>query len=79
MEAEMANVLAGRQAIVIGAGMGGLMAAGALADFFERAIVLERDALPSNTVPRAGIPQGRHLHGLLAGGQRALGELPLSG
>jgi 2-polyprenyl-6-methoxyphenol hydroxylase-like FAD-dependent oxidoreductase len=71
----MANTLVGRQAVVIGGGMGGLAAVGALADFFERVIVLERDALPSDAVPRAGTPQGRHLHALLAGGQRALGEL----
>jgi 2-polyprenyl-6-methoxyphenol hydroxylase-like FAD-dependent oxidoreductase len=61
--------------VVIGAGMGGLTAARALADHFERVLVLERDALPADPLDRAGVPQGRHVHGLLAGGQRALGEL----
>src|SRR5258708_27055603 len=65
----------GKQAVVIGAGVGGLTAARALADRFEHVIVLERDALPADATHRAGTPQGRHLHALLGGGQRALGEL----
>ena len=65
----------GQQAVVIGAGMGGLTAARALADHFERVLVLERDALPADPLDRHGVPQGRHVHALLAGGQRALGEL----
>jgi 2-polyprenyl-6-methoxyphenol hydroxylase-like FAD-dependent oxidoreductase len=65
----------GKHAIVIGAGIGGLAAAGALANFFERVTVLERDALPLKASPRPGTPQDTHLHGLFIGGQRALGEL----
>ena len=65
----------GRQAVVIGAGMGGLTAARALADFFDQVVVLERDSLPSQPAARAGIPQGRHIHALLLGGQLALNEL----
>jgi 2-polyprenyl-6-methoxyphenol hydroxylase-like FAD-dependent oxidoreductase len=65
----------GRRAVVIGAGMAGLPAARALADFFEEVVVLERDALPPNAAPRVGTPQARHTHALLNGGQRALGEL----
>jgi flavin-dependent dehydrogenase len=65
----------GRQAVVVGAGMGGLAAAGALADYFEQVVVFERDALPSQAAHRAGTPQSRHLHALLAGGLRALEEL----
>jgi 2-polyprenyl-6-methoxyphenol hydroxylase-like FAD-dependent oxidoreductase len=71
----MGKAVIGRQAVVIGAGMGGLAAAGALAGFFEHVIVLERDELPGDAVDRPGTPQGRHNHALLAGGQRALGEL----
>lgn len=65
----------GTQAVVVGAGMGGLTAARALADHFEHVVVLERDALPSDAAHRAGTPQAKHVHALLAGGQRALGEL----
>ena len=69
------SALLGKQAVVVGAGMGGLAASCALADRFERVIVLERDTLPIDTVDRRGTPQGRHLHALLAGGQRALETL----
>ena len=67
--------LLGKQAIVIGAGIGGLAAAGAAADYFERVIVLERDALPSSALPRVGTPQAQHTHALLGGGQLALESL----
>ena len=64
-----------RQAIVIGAGMGGLSAAAAVAPFFDRVTVLERDALPSEPAWRIGTPQCSHIHALLLGGLEALGEL----
>jgi len=65
----------GKQAVVIGAGMAGLAAAGAVADYFEQVIVLDRDRLPNQAVPRPGTPQSRQPHGLLPGGQRALTDL----
>src|SRR6202163_4611868 len=74
-EAAMTSTLIGKQAVVIGAGMGGLTAAGALADHFDQVVVLERDSLPSEPVYRAGTPQARQVHALLLSGQRALSEL----
>jgi 2-polyprenyl-6-methoxyphenol hydroxylase-like FAD-dependent oxidoreductase len=71
----MASTLIGKQAMVIGAGMAGLTAAGALADRFDQVVVLERDTLPSEPAYRAGTPQARHVHALLLSGQRALSEL----
>src|ERR1051325_518093 len=71
----MTAKLVGRRAVVVGAGMGGLAAARALADHFEQIVVLERDLLPADASHRAGTPQSRHLHVLLAGGMRALNEL----
>lgn len=65
----------GKKAIVVGAGIGGLAAAGALADYFEHVLVLERDDLPTTPIPRPGTPQSRHVHVLLSGGARALDEL----
>jgi pimeloyl-ACP methyl ester carboxylesterase/2-polyprenyl-6-methoxyphenol hydroxylase-like FAD-dependent oxidoreductase len=65
----------GEHALVIGAGMGGLLAATALADQFERVTVIERDELPSEVTPRRAIPQGRHAHALLARGQSCLEQL----
>lgn len=63
------------RAVVIGAGIGGLTAAAALASHFEQVTVLERDPLPAAATSRAGAPQSRHAHGLLAGGLQALAEL----
>src|SRR5258705_10512828 len=74
-EAAMASTLIGKQAVVIGAGMAGLTAAGALADRFDQVVVLERDTLPSEPAYRAGTPQARHVHALLLSGHRALSEL----
>jgi 2-polyprenyl-6-methoxyphenol hydroxylase-like FAD-dependent oxidoreductase len=71
----MASIQIGKQAVVIGAGMAGLTAAGALADHFDNVVVLERDTLPSEPMHRAGTPQARHVHGLLFSGQCALNEL----
>src|ERR1700677_256925 len=61
-----------KQAVIIGAGIGGLAAAKAVAPHFEKVIVFDRDALPDGPAPRPGTPQARHTHGLLAGGCRAL-------
>jgi 2-polyprenyl-6-methoxyphenol hydroxylase-like FAD-dependent oxidoreductase len=59
-------------AIVIGAGMAGLLAARVLSDHVDQVRILERDRLPEDAVPRGGVPQGRHTHVLLAAGQRLL-------
>ena len=69
------NRLLGRRAVVIGAGIGGLSAAGALAKYFEQVEILERDGLPVSAGSRSGTPQDRHPHGLLAGGLRALDQI----
>lgn len=62
----------GKHAVVIGASMGGLLAARALSDFYAVVTVLERDAFPLSDVPRKGVPQGRHPHGLLARGRHVI-------
>jgi 2-polyprenyl-6-methoxyphenol hydroxylase-like FAD-dependent oxidoreductase len=62
-------------AVVIGAGMAGLAAAGAAAPWFDKVTVLERDSLPAEPAQRLGALQGRHVHALLAGGQNALESL----
>ena len=65
----------GEHAIVIGASMGGLLAARALSDFYTAVTVLERDTFPAADTPRKGVPQGRHTHGLLARGSAVLENL----
>jgi 2-polyprenyl-6-methoxyphenol hydroxylase-like FAD-dependent oxidoreductase len=62
-------------AIVLGAGMGGLLAARVLADSYDRVTVVERDQLAQTPRSRRGVPQGRHVHGLLPGGAHVIEEL----
>ena len=47
----------GQRAVVIGAGMGGLATAGALARYFDRVEILERDGLTASAGSRSGTPQ----------------------
>jgi 2-polyprenyl-6-methoxyphenol hydroxylase-like FAD-dependent oxidoreductase len=65
----------GDRAVVLGASMAGLLAARVLADAYGQVTVIDRDELPEAGAHRRGVPQGRHLHGLLARGQQALEEL----
>jgi 2-polyprenyl-6-methoxyphenol hydroxylase-like FAD-dependent oxidoreductase len=67
--------LLGRHAIVVGAGIGGLVSAKALSSYFGTVTVLERDFLPSEPIARTGTPQARQIHVLLRGGLNALIEL----
>lgn len=55
----------GDHAVVLGASMGGLLAARVLADAYRRVTIVERDPLPESVLDRKGVPQGRHAHGLL--------------
>ena len=57
-----------KHAIVIGASIGGLCAARVLSDFYDRVTVYERDELPDGPVGRSAVPQGRHVHLLMARG-----------
>jgi 2-polyprenyl-6-methoxyphenol hydroxylase-like FAD-dependent oxidoreductase len=65
----------GDRAVVLGGSMAGLLAARVLADTYAEVVVVERDELPDSAAHRRGVPQSRHIHGLLAGGQQALEEL----
>jgi flavin-dependent dehydrogenase len=62
-------------AVVVGAGIAGLLAARVLADAFERVTVIERDPLPDEPAPRRGVPQDVHVHVLLEGGRITLEDL----
>jgi len=60
------------QIIVLGAGIGGLLAAGAVAPFFERVVVIEKDLLPDELRPRKGVPQGPQVHAIIKRGENAI-------
>eukprot|EP00741_Cyanophora_paradoxa_P023246 tig00000254_g22453.t1 len=60
--------------VVLGAGIGGLSAAGLLLKRFRRVVVVEKDDLWARPAARArrGVPQQDHLHHLLPSGAEAL-------
>lgn len=64
-----------RRAIVIGAGMGGLLAARVLADHYHHVLVLDRDTLPDTPAQRKNVAQGRHVHALLSRGRTIIETL----
>jgi 2-polyprenyl-6-methoxyphenol hydroxylase-like FAD-dependent oxidoreductase len=65
----------GQHAVVLGASMGGMLAARVLADFYQNVTVVERDVLPDDPTNRRGVPQGRHVHALLRRGGQIIDEL----
>jgi len=69
----------GNHAVVLGASMAGLLAARSLSEFYDTVSVVERDPLPETGpgagTARRGVPQGRHLHGLLPRGAQVFEEL----
>jgi 2-polyprenyl-6-methoxyphenol hydroxylase-like FAD-dependent oxidoreductase len=65
----------GVHAIVIGASMGGLLAARAVAEHYDQVTIIERDELPEVPEPRKGIPQGQHTHALHGRGLEGLEQL----
>jgi 2-polyprenyl-6-methoxyphenol hydroxylase-like FAD-dependent oxidoreductase len=65
----------GERAVVVGASMGGLLAARILSESFADVVVVEHDLLPVPGVSRRGVPQGRHAHWMLARGWATLEQL----
>ena len=62
-------------AVVLGAGMAGLLAARVLSGHFGQVTVVDRDRLPEHPRFRPGVPQSRHLHVLLGRGLECLEQL----
>lgn len=61
-----ASARSGEHAVVIGGSMAGLLTTRVLSDHFDRVTIFEADTPPEQAVPRKGVPQGNHVHGLLA-------------
>jgi 2-polyprenyl-6-methoxyphenol hydroxylase-like FAD-dependent oxidoreductase len=62
-------------AVVIGASIAGLCAARVLSDFYDRVTLFDRDTLPDTPANRSAVPQGRHVHILMARGAEEFGAL----
>ncbi|HEV7419344.1 MAG TPA: oxidoreductase [Mycobacterium sp.] len=58
----------GGHAVVIGASLAGLCAARVLSDVYDEVTLYERDDLPDGPANRSAVPQGRHVHLLMARG-----------
>jgi 2-polyprenyl-6-methoxyphenol hydroxylase-like FAD-dependent oxidoreductase len=69
----MSNI--GGRAVVLGAGMAGLLAARVLSESFDEVCLVERDKLPDCPGHRKGVPQDRHLHNFLGAGVQVLSTL----
>ncbi|WP_054813851.1 NAD(P)/FAD-dependent oxidoreductase [Nocardia arizonensis] len=61
-------------AVVLGAGIAGMLSARVLSEHFDRVTIVERDSLDGDGA-RRGVPQARHLHGLLDRGRTIIEEL----
>jgi len=66
------TAMLGAHAVVIGGSIAGCLTARVLSDYFERVTIFEADTPPDEAVPRKGVPQGSHVHGLLPGGAAVL-------
>lgn len=70
----MSNVI-GKSAVVLGGSVAGLLAARVLSEKYGNVTVVDRDVLSHVTGPRRAVPQGHHIHALLARGQQIIDEL----
>ena len=64
-----------QHAVVIGGSIAGLTAARVLTDHCESVTIIERDIAPTVSEFRKGVPQARHPHVLLKGGELVLEQL----
>lgn len=63
------NTGIGERAVVVGCGVGGIFAAGALHRHFREVVVVDKDDLSSGPSFRKGVPQGPHGHIVLKRGE----------
>ena len=65
----------GQHAVVVGASVAGLIAARVLAEYFDEVTAIEQDELSDQPVIHKSVPQGHHLHAMLAGGIKVMSSL----
>src|SRR5690349_19569248 len=64
-----------KNALIIGGGIAGLLAARVLCEHYDTVQVIERDSPPGGPGPRSGAPQSFHLHQVLPRGDMILERL----
>lgn len=64
----------GDRAVILGAGIAGLLAARVLAEAYREVVLVDRDNVLGVAGYRQGVPHGRHAHGLVARGHQILEE-----
>ncbi len=62
-------------AVILGASIGGMCAAEALAPHFQQVTLIDKDELPQEAVNRRGVPQGNQPHALQMRGRKELNAL----
>ncbi|MEU5772241.1 FAD-dependent monooxygenase [Streptomyces venezuelae] len=65
----------GGRAVVLGAGMAGVLTAGVLAGRMDEVVLVDRDRMPETAGPRRGLPQARHAHLVMSGGASVIDTL----
>jgi 2-polyprenyl-6-methoxyphenol hydroxylase-like FAD-dependent oxidoreductase len=65
----------GKEALVIGGSIAGLLAARVLSKQYSQVVIVERDILPNEPMNRMGTPQAFHPHRMLPRGTRILERL----
>jgi 2-polyprenyl-6-methoxyphenol hydroxylase-like FAD-dependent oxidoreductase len=65
----------GDRVVVLGGGLGALLAAKVLAGAYREVILVERDEVVDVAGHRRGVPHGRHAHGLVAKGHQIFEQL----
>jgi 2-polyprenyl-6-methoxyphenol hydroxylase-like FAD-dependent oxidoreductase len=64
-----------KHAIVIGAGIAGVLAARVLSEYFQSVTIVERDLPDQDGASRKGIPQAPHVHNLLYNGFQIISKM----
>ena len=72
---ELPGLSRGKEAIVLGGSLAGLLAARVLSDYFEKVTLVERDSFPTTAEARRGTPQANHVHGLMPQGRLIIEHL----
>ncbi|MEO7261241.1 MAG: FAD-dependent oxidoreductase [Jatrophihabitantaceae bacterium] len=69
------SIQVGDHAVVLGGSIAGSLAARMLSDAYRHVTIIERDEIIGETGPRRAIPQGHHIHALLARGKQIFDEI----